>query len=83
MALSDIEAKFTNPIPHKTCAVCFYMDELGDEWASRLRGLLSNRAIRFRDLAHELYDDPDEPDIPEKALSRHAQRGCAAQEKLR
>lgn len=83
MALTDIEARFTNPVPHKVCAVCYWMDERGDDWANKLRALLANRGIRFKDLAHALADDPEEPDIPEKALSRHAQRGCAAGEKLR
>ncbi len=83
MALQDIAARFTNPVPHKTCSVCYWMTELGDEWAETLRNLLRNRGIRFKDIAHALADDPDEPDIPDHALSRHAQRGCAAQEKLR
>lgn len=83
MALADIEAKFTNPVPHKVCAVCYWMDERGDEWANKLRSLLSNRGIRFKDLAKELADDPDEPNIPADTLSRHAQQGCSAQERLR
>jgi hypothetical protein len=83
MALADIAAKLDPTIPHKTCAVCFHMAERGDEWAEKLRGLLRNRGIKFVELAEALYDDPDEPNIPAKALSRHAQRGCLAGEKLR
>jgi hypothetical protein len=83
MALSDIEAQLTDVVPHKTCAVCHWMAERGDEWADKLRGLLSNRGVKFKDLADKLRDDPDEPNIPAQALSRHAQRGCAAQERLR
>ncbi len=83
MALADIQAQFSDEIPHKTCSVCHWMSERGDVWADKLRALLRNRGIRFKDLAEALYDDPDEPSIPAKALSRHAQRGCSAQEKLR
>jgi hypothetical protein len=83
MALTDIEAKLDPAIPHKTCAVCHYMDERGEEWADKLRVLLRNRGIKFTALADALYEDPDEPEIPAKALSRHAQRGCSAQEQLR
>lgn len=83
MALSDIEAKLDPSVPHKTCAVCFHMEERGEEWAERLRGLLRNRGIKFKDLAKELADDPDEPSIPAGTLGRHAQRGCVAQESLR
>jgi hypothetical protein len=81
MALADIETRFT--VPHKTCSVCYWMSERGDEWADQLRALLRDRNIRFKDLAKALYDDPDEPNIPNAALSRHSQRGCSAQESLR
>jgi hypothetical protein len=83
MALEDIAAKFDPAIPHKTCAVCFHMAERGDVWSDKMRGLLGNRGIRFRDLARELADDPDEPNIPASTLSRHAQAGCSANENLR
>ena len=83
MALQDIEAQFTDAIPHKVCAVCHHMADRGPVWADQLRGLLRNRSVRFQDLAHALYDDPDEPNIPAKSLSRHANRGCSAQEQLR
>lgn len=83
MALADIESKLDPEIPWRTCAVCHHMSERGEEWATRLRRMLANRGIKFVDLATELADDPDEPSIPAKALSRHAQRGCSANESLR
>jgi hypothetical protein len=83
MALSDIAAKLDPSVPHKTCAVCHHMDVRGEEWAEKLRDLLRNRGVRFRDLAQALADDPEEPDIPASTLSRHAQRGCSANESLR
>jgi hypothetical protein len=83
MALTDIEARFTAGLPHKTCAVCHWMEQRGEEWSEKLRTLLRNRGIKFKDLAQELFDDPDEPDIPASTLSRHAQRGCSARESLR
>jgi len=83
MALADIEAKLDPSIPHKTCAVCYHMAERGEEWANRLRRMLSNRGIKFIDIADELANDPEEPNIPSGTLSRHAQRGCLANESLR
>ena len=83
MALADIEARLDPSVPHKTCAVCHYMAERGEDWAERLRRMLGNRGIKFRDIAQELAEDPDEPDIPWSTLSRHAQSGCVAREKLR
>jgi hypothetical protein len=83
MALADVASRLTNDVPHKTCTTCHYMAERGDEWAETLRSLLRNRSIRFKDIADELYNDPDEPTIPWKSLSRHANRGCSAQEQLR
>lgn len=82
MALADIEDKLAG-IPWRTCAVCHYMNENGEEWATRLRRLLSNRGVKFRDIADELENDPDEPTIPVQALSRHANAGCSANERLR
>lgn len=82
MALSDIEEKLAG-VPWRTCAVCHHMADRGDEWAFTLRRLLSNRGVKFKDLAKSLADDPDEPDIPWEALSRHARAGCAAKESLR
>ncbi|MAE64142.1 MAG: hypothetical protein CMJ18_07685 [Phycisphaeraceae bacterium] len=83
MALADIEQKLVTGVPHKTCTVCHHMAERGDEWAERLRRLLRNRGLKFKDIARELADDPDEPTINESTLSRHAQRGCLANESLR
>jgi hypothetical protein len=83
MALDQIEAELTGGVPHRTCAVCHYLSERDAEWGKRLRALLANRGVKFKDLARALRDDPDEPDIPEKALSRHAQEGCLARERLR
>jgi hypothetical protein len=83
MALADIEAAIDSGIPHRTCAVCHYISERGDEWATRLRRLLANRGVKFRDLAAELAKDPDEPTIEWQALSRHARGHCAAKDVLR
>lgn len=83
MALSDIEAELTGEIPWRTCAVCHHMEERGDEWAERLRRLLRNRGVKFKELADELAGDPEEPTIDWQALSRHARGICAAREKLR
>lgn len=83
MALADIEAELTSEIPWRTCAVCHHMAERGDEWAEHLRRLLANRGVKFKELAAALADDPDEPNINWQALSRHARRGCSANEQLR
>jgi hypothetical protein len=83
MALVDIEAQLTDEVPWRTCAVCHYMHERGDEWAERLRRLLSNPTVKFKKLAAKMAADPDEPAIPWEALSRHARAGCAAREHLR
>lgn len=84
MALSDIEAELTSDaVPWRTCAVCHHMAERGEEWADRMRRLLANRSVKFRELARMLATDPDEPTITWDALSRHARAGCAAREQLR
>lgn len=82
MALQDIEAELTG-IPWRTCAVCHYLSERDEAWGERLRRLLANRGVKFKDLAKRLHDDPEEPNIPWQALSRHAQAGCSADEHLR
>lgn len=83
MALTDIEADIASPVPWRTCAVCHHMSERGNTWAETMRRLLGNRAVKFKDLAKRLAEDPDEPEIPVDALSRHARGGCAAREFLR
>lgn len=83
MALADIETDFTEGVPWRTCAVCHHLAQRDEEWGARLRRLLSNRGIKFRDIAKALSDDPDEPTIQWEALSRHARSGCAAKESLR
>jgi hypothetical protein len=83
MALSDIETQLAAEIPWRTCAVCFHVSERGEEWAERLRRLLANRGVRFKELAAALEADPDEPTIEWSALSRHARGGCSAKETLR
>jgi hypothetical protein len=83
MALSKIEQQLTGGIPHRTCSVCHHMNERGLAWKIQLQGLLANRGVKFKDLAAALAVDPDEPDIPWEALSRHARGGCAAKETLR
>lgn len=83
MALEDIESELTAEVPWRTCAVCHYIDERGDDWAARLRRMLANKGIKFKELAAKLALDPAEPSIPWEALSRHARAGCAAREHLR
>ncbi len=83
MALSDIEAELVTDTPWRTCSVCHQMSERGEEWSARLRRMLANRGIKFRVLAAKLKADPDEPEIPWEALSRHARGDCAAREILR
>lgn len=83
MALQDIEAELTGEVPAGTCAVCYYLGERDAEWSARLRRMLANRGIRFRDLADKLAADDDEPTIAWEALSRHARGSCAAREALR
>lgn len=83
MALEDIETALTTEVPWRTCAVCHHIEERGDEWATRLRRLLANKGIKFKELAAKLALDPDEPTISWEALSRHARAGCSAREHLR
>lgn len=83
MALSSIESRLTSGIPHQTCAVCHYMAERGEQWASTLRRLLADRGVRFKDLELALQSDPDEPDIHRDTLSRHARGLCSARDVLR
>ena len=83
MALEDIEADLTGVVPWRTCAVCHHISERDQAWGERLRRLLANRCVKFRDLAKKLAQDDAEPDIPEDALSRHARGLCAAKEVLR
>lgn len=84
MALADIQQQLAaDDVPWRTCAVCHHMDDRGEEWADQLRRLLSNRAVKFKDLAAALEADPDEPTIPWGTLSRHARAGCDAKERLR
>lgn len=83
MALDRIEAELTGEVPAGTCAVCFYLDERGEEWATRLRRMLASRGIKYKELAAKLRADAEEPTIEWEALSRHARGGCAAREYLR
>lgn len=83
MALEDIEVELTAEVPWRTCAVCHYIDERGEDWANRLRRLLANKGVKFKDLAAKLAEDPDEPTIEWATLSRHARAGCSAKERLR
>jgi hypothetical protein len=83
MGLADIEAEIVEGLPWRKCAVCFHMDERGEEWAASLTRLLANRGVKFRDLADLLEADPDEPTIDRQALSRHARGECAAKSKVR
>jgi hypothetical protein len=83
VALADIEAELVSDVPWRTCAVCHYMSERDEEWAARLRRMLSNEGIKFRDLANKMAKDPEEPSIPWEALSRHARGQCSAREQLR
>jgi hypothetical protein len=83
MALADIETELVGGVPARMCAVCHWLSERDDEWGARLRRMLSNRGIKFKDLAGRMASDPDEPNIPWESLSRHARGGCAARESLR
>jgi hypothetical protein len=83
MGLSDIETELVAGVPAGKCAVCHWLSERDEAWGASLRRLLANRGIQFKALAKKLADDPDEPDIPWDALSRHARAGCAARESLR
>ena len=83
MALTDVAAKLTPALPHKTCGACYALSQMSDEDAATLRGLLSDRRITIADIARALEDDPDSPTVDRKALSRHATNGCSAHEKLR
>jgi len=83
MALQDIADKLAPELPWRTCATCHALDAMSDEDAQILRALLGNRAVRYKELAQLLADDPDSPTIPWEALSRHARGGCAARERLR
>lgn len=83
MALADIEADLTAELPWRTCAVCHYLGERDAEWGDRLRRLLGNKGVKFKDLAAKMAADPDEPTIEWAALSRHARGGCSAKERLR
>ena len=82
MSLADLENEVTG-LPWQTCAVCHYMTEQDEDRAGRLRRLLSNRDVKFSDIAKELANDPDEPTIPHNALSRHARGICKAGVALR
>jgi hypothetical protein len=83
MALADIEAELIGDIPARTCAVCHYMADRDPDWGERMRRMLSNRLIKFADIAEKLSKDADEPTIPAVTLSRHARGICAAGEVLR
>jgi hypothetical protein len=83
VALADIEQALDPGVPWRTCAVCHYLSEKDEVWGARMRRMLANRGIKFRDIASELLKDPDEPNISTDALSRHAQAGCSARELLR
>lgn len=83
MALADIENSFTEGVPWRTCAVCHHMTERGDDWSASMRRLLSNRQVKFTELAARLAADDEEPDVGVDALSRHARGLCSAKEVLR
>ena len=83
MALQDIAASLSGGLPHQTCGTCHALAGMSDEDAATLRGLLSDRGVRFKDLAAAMADDPDLPTVPWESLSRHARRGCSARESLR
>ena len=83
MALADIEAELSGDIPWRTCAVCHYLAERDADWGGRMRRMLSSRTVKFSELASKLILDPEEPNIPTDALSRHARGLCAAREVLR
>lgn len=83
MALSDIAAKLDPGTPWRTCGVCHALSGMEPDEAAILRDLLSDRGVKFTELAKALADDPDSPTIPHDALSRHARGLCSAGERLR
>lgn len=85
MALNDIAVALTDPasLPHRTCSVCHALEQMSDDEAKILRGLLSDRGVKFTELGKALANDPDSPTIPWEALSRHARGLCSARENLR
>ena len=83
MALSDVASTLTTSLPHKTCGVCHALAGMKPDEAGILRDLLRDRGVKFVDLAKALADDPDSPTIKRDSLSRHANGGCSANERLR
>ena len=83
MAIADIASQLSSELPWRTCAVCHALDSMSDTDAATFRDLLADRGVRFKTLAKQIEDDPDLPDIPWEALSRHARAGCSAKERLR
>ena len=83
MALSDVSGRLTNATPWRTCATCHALDGMSAEDATTLRELLTDRRVRFKDIADELRADPEAPSIDWQALSRHARGLCSARENLR
>lgn len=85
MALSNVAAALTEPdgLPWRTCATCHALAGMSDEDAAVLRGLLSDRNVKFSELEAALADDEDSPNIARDALSRHARGLCGAKERLR
>jgi hypothetical protein len=83
MALSDVKASLTSGLPHQTCGTCHALAQMGDDDAATLRGLLGDRAVKFKTLADAMRDDPDTPTVEWQSLSRHARGGCSAKERLR
>jgi hypothetical protein len=76
MALSDVAANFDSGVPWRTCATCHALSGMSEDDAAVLVGLLSNRNVRYKELAAELRRDPDSPTIEWDALSRHARGEC-------
>ena len=85
MALSNVAAALTEPdgLPWRTCATCHALAGMSDEDAAVLRGLLSDRNVKFSELEKALREDPDSPTIARDSLSRHARGICGAREVLR
>lgn len=83
MALADIESDLVSEVPWRTCATCHALAGMEPEDQARLRRLLSDRGVKFKEIAAAMEADPETPSVPWESLSRHARNGCSAREQLR
>lgn len=79
MALADLAQART--VPAHTCSVCWIATQLGTDDATALEACLLNPAVKFSDIAAELYVLGWR--VPAISISRHARGGCSACRKYR